>query len=62
MLWMQRVLKENSIETLGQAIARNNRQEKAKAKLDEMVDNYLKPFMSKEEEKSEAEPVVQKPK
>ena len=40
---------------LGRAIARKNREEKAKVKLDQMVDNYLKPFANKEEEKQETE-------
>ena len=54
----KRVLSETQKENLklGRAIARKNREERAKAKLNEMVDNYLKPFANKEEE--EKEPVV----
>ena len=40
-------------------------EEKAKAKLDEMVDNYLKPFAgqeTKEKENAEPEPVAQETK
>ena len=53
----KRVLTEAQKENLklGRAIARKNREEKAKAKLDQMVDNYLKPFANKEEEKQETE-------
>ena len=48
----KRVLSETQKENLklGRAIARKNREERAKAKLNEMVDNYLKPFANKEEE------------
>ena len=56
----KRVLSEAQKENLklGRAIARKNREEKAKAKLDQMVDNYLKPFANKEEEeKKQTEPV-----
>ena len=58
----KRILNEAQKENLrlGRAIARKNREEKAKAKLDEMVDNYLKPYAEKEikeEEKTEPEPV-----
>lgn len=53
----KRVLTETQKENLklGRAIARKNREEKAKVKLDQMVDNYLKPFANKEEEKQETE-------
>ena len=56
----KRVLSEAQKENLklGRAIARKNREEKAKAKLDQMVDDYLKPFANKEEEeKKQTEPV-----
>ena len=46
---------------LGRVIARKSREDKAKVKLDEMVDNYLKPFVTpetKEDEKTQPEPVV----
>jgi len=55
----KRVLSEaqKEILKLGWAIARKNREEKAKAKLDQMVDDYLKPFANKEEEeKKQTEP------
>ena len=55
----KRLLTETQKENLklGRAIARQNREEKAKAKLDQMVDNYLKPFTNKEEEEKETEPI-----
>ena len=58
----KRVLSEAQKENLklGRAIARKNREEKAKAKLDQMVDNYLKPFANKDEE--ETEPVKEEEK
>ena len=51
----KRVLSDKQKENLalGRAIARKNREEKAKAKLDEMVDNYLKPFAEKKVEPEE---------
>ena len=62
----KRVLSEAQKENLklGRAIARKNREEKAKAKLDQMVDNYLKPFANKDEEekKEETEPVKEEEK
>ena len=59
----KRVLTEAQKENLrlGRATARKNRESKAKVKLDEMVDNYLKPYAekeTKEEEKTDPEPVV----
>ena len=61
----KRVLTEAQKENLrrGGAITCKNRESKAKAKLDEMVDNYLKPYAekeTKEEEKTEPEPVKKK--
>ena len=43
----KRVLTESQKENLrlGSAIAHNNREEKAKTKLDEMVGNYLKLYI-----------------
>ena len=56
----KRVMTDKQKENLasGNAIAQKNEKEKAKAKLDEMVDNYLKPYANpetKEEEKAESE-------
>ena len=36
---------------LGRAIARKNKDEEANAKLDKMVDNYLKPYAGQETSK-----------
>ena len=58
----KRVLTEAHKENLrlGTAIAWKHREEQAKAKLDEMEDNYLKPYAGQdntEEAKTEPEPV-----